>query len=548
MEIENPSEVWYNRGANQLNTILTKGALSLHTEYTTPREEKQAGAEWQFQTTSQDGWTGWQLKPDDQHTPLSDMTAKGTERPWKKHRSEAELLVMYYEQLSLTDPENAARWLAKAERVNRCACWTEFQRLPEGGLHLHDASFCRVRLCPMCQWRRSLKLGQQARAVIAAANAAKTSRDGCGYGWVMLTLTVRNVPGSDLGHTIDHLHTALNRMQHSQAWKDAVQGWMRATEITRNYVKNSKWYGTYHPHLHLLLCVNRRYFKSAAYISKDGWQKLWQHYADTDYPPEVEVHAIRDKATGQLAQDAKSDGKASIAGAIAETSKYIAKPAAYLAPEDAAGSLDAVQVLDMATEGRRLTAWGGVLKDTARDLKLDDVESGDLVHIDMEASGDPAADAAAEYISYAWSVGARDYLRTGSRKGAAPEQEKAAKAAKRVETAAAAAAHQRAESAAAMEKRAAEYKADPMEGLRSHRRHTQRVLRDDEAARALAAAAVEQHTKTEEAAVQLLRAGVRPTAAAVRAELHCKPAAASLIAAAMKDMDSAERDLMEGGE
>ena len=99
-----------------------------------------------------------------------------------------------------------------------------------------------------------------------------------------------------------------------------------------------------------------------------------------------------------------------------------------------------------------------------------------------------------------------------------------------------------------MEKRAAEYKADPMEGLRSHRRHTQRVLRDDEAARALAAAAVEQHTKTEEAAVQLLRAGVRPTAAAVRAELHCKPAAASLIAAAMKDMDSAERDLMERGE
>lgn len=520
----------------------------MHTEYTTPREEKQAGAGWEFQDTpQQDGWTGWQLKPDDQHPPLSDLTAKGTERPWKKHRWEAELLVMYYEQLSLTDPGNAARWLAKAERVSRCACWTEFQRLPEGGLHLHDASFCRVRLCPMCQWRRSLKLGQQARAVIAAANAAKASRDGCGYGWVMLTLTVRNVPGSDLGHTIDHLHTALNRMQHSQAWKDAVQGWMRATEITRNYVKDSKWYGTYHPHLHLLLCVNRRYFKSAAYISKAGWQKLWQHYADTDYPPEVEVHAIRDKTTGQLAQDAKADGKASIAGAIAETSKYIAKPAAYLAPEDSAGSLDAVQVLDIATESRRLTAWGGVLKDTARALKLDDVETGDLVHIDTEESGDPAADAAAEYISYAWSVGARDYLRTGSRKGAAPEQEKAAKAAKRVEAAAAAAAHQRAESAAAMEKRVAEYKADPMEGVRSHRRHAQRVLRDDEAARALAAAAAEQHAKTEEAAVQLLRAGVRPTAAAVRAELQCKPAAASMIAAVMKDLKKEELALMKEG-
>lgn len=514
----------------------------MHKEYTTPREENQAGAGWTFQTGKQDGWTGWKLKPDAQHEPLSDMTAEGTKRPWKKHRWEAELLVMYYEQLALSDPENAARWLAKAERVNRCACWTEFQRLPDGqGLRLHDSSFCRVRLCPMCQWRRSLKLGQQARAVIAAANAAKASRDGCGYGWIMLTLTVRNVPGSDLGHTIDHLHTALNRMQHSQAWKDAVQGWMRATEVTRNYNSRSKWYGTYHPHLHLLLCVNRRYFKSAAYISRDGWQKLWQHYADTDYPPEVEVHAIRDKVTGKLAQDetAGNDGKASIAGAIAETSKYIAKPAAYLAPEDSAGSLDAVKVLDIATESRRLTAWGGVLKDTARRLKLDDVETGDLVHIDTEASGDAAADAAAEYISFAWSVGARDYLRTGSRKGAAPDQEKAAKAAKRVEAAAAAAAHQRAESAAAMDKRAAESKEDPMDGVRSKRRHMQRLLRDDTAAHALAVAAIEQHDKNEAEALQLLRAGVRPTAAAVRDVLHCKPAAASMIAAAMKELENA---------
>lgn len=510
-------------------------------EYTTPREENQPGLKWEVQTASRDGWTGWQLKPDTQHEPLSDKTAKGTDRPWKKHRSESELLVMYYEQLSLSDPENAARWLAKAERVNRCACWTEFQKLPEGGLHLHEASFCRVRLCPMCQWRRSLKLGQQARAVIAAANTAKASRDGCGYGWLMLTLTVRNVPGSDLGHTLDHLHTALNRMQHSQTWRDAVQGWMRATEITRNYAKNSKWYGTYHPHLHLLLCVNKRYFKSAAYISKAEWQKMWQHYADTDYPPEVEVHAIRDKTTGSLAQDepAGAEGKASIAGAVAETSKYIAKPAAYLAPEDSAGSLDAVRVLDFATEGRRLTAWGGVLRETARRLKLDDVETGDLVHIDTEESGDPAADAAAEYISYAWSVGARDYLRTGSRMGAAPEKEKAAKAAKRVEAAAAAAAHQRAEFTAAMDKRAAEHKADPMDGVRSKRRHLQRLLRDDAAAHALAVAAAEQHTQNETTALQLLRAGVRPTAAAVRAELHCKPGAASLIAAEMKDLEKA---------
>ena len=39
--------------------------------------------------------------------------------------------------------------------------------------------------------------------VLASVHTAKASRDGCGYGWLMLTLTVRNVPGSDLGHTLD---------------------------------------------------------------------------------------------------------------------------------------------------------------------------------------------------------------------------------------------------------------------------------------------------------------------------------------------------------
>lgn len=517
----------------------------MHDEYTTPPAKKQDGPGWECSTTK-DGWKGWHFVPDDKHPALSDKTAQGKERPWRTHRQETELLTMYYEQLAMDDPDGAARWLARAERTSRCACWTEFQQLPDaGGLRLHDASFCRVRLCPMCQWRRSLKLGYQARQVIATANAKKASRDGCGYGWLLLTLTVRNVPGDKLGSTLDHLHTALNKMQHSARWRGAVLGWMRATEVTRNYSKGSQWYGTYHPHLHLLLCVNRRYFKSAAYISKAEWAQLWQHYADTDYTPEVDVRAIRDKGTGALAQNTK--GTASLAGAVAETSKYIAKPAAYLSPEDTAGSLDAVRVLDLATEGRRLTAWGGVLKDTARSLKLDDAETGDLVHIDETASGDPAADAAAEYISFAWSVGARDYLRMGKRQGADPQREKAAKAAKRAEQHSAAAEHERQESAAALGKRAAEYKDDPMEGVRSARRHTIRLLQDDAAARALAADAAAEHERLDAIAIDLVRTGVKPTAAAVRAETGARRSDASRIASLMRDISAEDFKPQTGG-
>lgn len=78
-----------------------------------------------------------------------------------------------YETLG-TDPDypDAAKALDKARRLAECAQWAEFERLPNGqGLRLHEASFCRVRLCPMCQWRRSLKLGDQVRKVVSRANA-----------------------------------------------------------------------------------------------------------------------------------------------------------------------------------------------------------------------------------------------------------------------------------------------------------------------------------------------------------------------------------------
>ena len=86
-----------------------------------------------------------------------------------------------------------------------------------------------------------------------------------------------------------------------------------------------------------------------------------------------------------------------------------------------------VLTLDRMLDGRRLTSWGGVLKEAARKLNLDSIETGDLVHVESE-SEDKDANKIANYVAYNWSVGVSDYLKFYDREGQTPEIEKAEKA------------------------------------------------------------------------------------------------------------------------
>ena len=68
---------------------------------------------------------------------------------WDEHRSDAESVKILY---------NYSVELSKyADRINGCSGILKFGVNPEQGkLVLKQAFFCRVRHCPVCQWRRSL--------------------------------------------------------------------------------------------------------------------------------------------------------------------------------------------------------------------------------------------------------------------------------------------------------------------------------------------------------------------------------------------------------
>ena len=66
---------------------------------------------------------------------------------------------------------------------------------------MHKAEFCRHRLCPTCNWRKSLKLFSQMKEV-----SARLLQDFPGARYLFLTLTVKNCSGAELAQTIDKMN------------------------------------------------------------------------------------------------------------------------------------------------------------------------------------------------------------------------------------------------------------------------------------------------------------------------------------------------------
>lgn len=361
---------------------------------------------------------------------LHDVSLTGRVRPWRQHKLESELLAEAYQAAAcqVSGPE-AAEWAARADKVQTCGTHPIFERhtAPEGRyMTLKSANFCRDRLCPLCQWRRSLKLGAQCRAVVAEADRRKIARDRAAWRWIMLTLTQRNVEGPDLATELDKMHSALRMLTKAPRWKAAAQGWLRVTEVTRNSDRRSPWYGSYHPHMHILIAVHRRYFKSKDYIPAAEWGQMWRTYMHLDYDPDVDVRAVT--AKGQTISDT-TDPAQSMGAAVAEVTKYAAKPGSYLVASDLEATVEAVAILAGALKGRRLCAWGGVCKEAAQALHLDSLETGDLIHVDEDSTGDPAADAVGHYVAYHWALGVRNYIQ-GREWEAAPSWAEAAQAAR----------------------------------------------------------------------------------------------------------------------
>lgn len=297
-------------------------------------------------------------------------------RCWKKH------------------PRKNADLKKRSDHMQRCCNYLVFgdvvnQVTGEVTRKLQAAEFCRDRLCPMCSWRKSLVTFSQLSDIMLRIDSTTD-----GLVPIFLTLTMRNCVSSDLADCISLLLKSWSRMMNSKQnrrpFRIAV-GWFRALEITYN-----KKDGTWHPHIHAILLVEPDYFENPdKYIDQREWEAEWQWALGVDYKPRVDVRTI----------------KGSQAKAIAEVAKYTVKPGEWLDLDDGDGTDERVELLARVLKGRRLTAFGGLMKETRKALKQEDAETADLVRTGDDAT--MRGDLVTAMEKFEWQIGLTNYVSVG---------------------------------------------------------------------------------------------------------------------------------------
>ncbi len=288
----------------------------------------------------------------------------------------------------------------KSFNTKHCGSFLEFRHNK-----LKSADFCRDRLCPLCAWRRTLKISGQVSKIVDFITPE--------YDFIFLTLTVPNCKGSDLPSVLTRMQHSFSKLRKRARFKGSIKGYFKSLEITHNLKKRSKSYNTYHPHFHIILAVDKNYFKSNQYISRDKWLNMWRDSYGDQSITQVDVRKCKPKSN--------SSKEKSLASAVVEVAKYAVKASSYLGEFDKkTGEFlkpysnkiidESVLTLNEALKYRRLVEMGGIFKEMHKKLNLDDCEDGDLVLTDNEEENTDNIDDDNFIYVYRWSFHDKCYF------------------------------------------------------------------------------------------------------------------------------------------
>ena len=224
---------------------------------------------------------------------------------------------------------------------------------------LHKASFCGNRFCPMCSWRMACK--DSLKITILMEHLRKEENKE----FIFLTLTTPNVKKDKLQEEIKHYNKSFERLMKRKEVKNIAKGYIRKLEVTyqkEQYITKELWekkkdyyknkglcigdlepnYDTCNPHFHVVITVNKTYFKkSNLYINQQRWLELWQEATGDSSITQVDVRK----------------SKANNLKEVYELAKYSAKDSDYLV------SRPVFNTFYKALKGKQFIVYSGLFAD-----------------------------------------------------------------------------------------------------------------------------------------------------------------------------------------
>ncbi|HDO9489896.1 TPA: protein rep [Clostridioides difficile] len=234
---------------------------------------------------------------------------------------------------------------------------------------INTANFCGNRFCPMCSWRVSCKDSLEISILMEHLRCEENKE------FIFLTLTTPNVKGDSLEEEIKKYNKAFKKLMERKEVKNIVKGYIRKLEVTyqkKKYITKDLWkrkknyyekrglvigdlepnYDTYNPHFHAVIAVDRSYFKSRNYISRERWLELWQLATGDQFITQVDVRKAK-------SNDLKE---------VYELAKYSAKDTDYLV------SRPVFEIFYKALKGKQILVFSGLFKDAHKMYKLGELD------------------------------------------------------------------------------------------------------------------------------------------------------------------------------
>lgn len=238
---------------------------------------------------------------------------------------------------------------------------------------VHRSNSCGNRFCVICTWNKAKK---DAIMISVTMTAIREELD---QEFIFMTLTAPNCGGDLLHKEVDKFNKAFNKLFKRSNVLKSINGYVRKLEITYNKEQfivdemyrgsykeyfekrglqvgdNNPNYDTYHTHFHVLMAVNKSYFKSRDYIKQEKWLEMWRECMEDDSITQLDIRKVRPSANSEN-------------GAVLEVAKYSAKS------DEMYSSKSTFEVFYKALKHRQLITYNGYFKDYVKKFKNKELE------------------------------------------------------------------------------------------------------------------------------------------------------------------------------